>query len=82
MLSKEDIESLGWKEDSWSDKNIFIFTIKEFILFFENENKISITNKDKNRDTKCGYFHHYIFEGVITTKEELKTLMKQLNING
>lgn len=63
-LDREDIESLGWSEEGLS-----YFTNGNFVISLKQES-IYIYN-EKNI---------FLFQGNIKNKSELKTLLKQLNI--
>lgn len=75
MLSKEDLEELGWSLINNLGNQGHTFKIKKYLLFVI-KNNISISNSN-NKILK-----NYIYKGIITDKEELKILMKKLNING
>lgn len=70
-LDKEDIESLGWKEE---ERNCFSFyDYKEsYLLFFPEQEQIRVEIGDNEN---CNGF-----AGTIKNKSELKKLMKQMNI--
>jgi hypothetical protein len=76
-LSKENIEKLGWifeKEVPLRNTLRLIFKQNNYILDWgTTSNILSIYTKD-NLFTR--------FNGYIETVEELKTLLKQLRLNG
>lgn len=83
FLSKENIESLGWKEHQIypAGETIFITNDNNFdyeLLYNSKKNNIKITKhwevwlKGKNKGT--------LFTGIIKNANELKKLMKQIGI--
>jgi len=71
FLSKEDIESLGWKQ---GNNNHYYMEIDEesgwSMEYYEHENKYGICNTGE-----CWFW------GTIKNKQELKKLMQQIGIN-
>jgi hypothetical protein len=86
-LDQEDLESLGWKYIKINDyvysgdgsSMIFELTNNEYskwqLLLFENYNEVWIDFIHEATEKKLSYF-----KGKIKNKNELKKLMKQLNI--
>jgi len=71
-LTKEDIESLGFKPDydrAWGKR-----------ICFEND-YCALTYQEENNILQVVTREDYIYKGLIKNKSELQKLMKQLNIN-
>lgn len=79
MLSHEDIISLGWKQ-SWNEENEVYYDKDHFILGHFGVSHVIITDKNRNRETPCGYFHHQLFEGDIRDRVELEKILHQINV--
>lgn len=80
-LDRSDIESLGW-ELSWNEKEELSFDKDRFILTFtKGDTRVIITDKNKNQQNKCGYFHWPVFDGAIRNKSELKKIMQMTGIS-
>ena len=71
-LTKEDIESLGFKPDydkAWGER-----------MCFEND-YCALTYQEENNILQVVTRKDYIYKGLIKNKSELQKLMQQLNIN-
>jgi hypothetical protein len=87
-LDREDIESLGWKyDDMYRDggTTTYYFESKEklFDLHFSGTNKMRPSQKIvifENKSTKEKYSTNLLFTADIKSINELKTIMKLLNI--
>jgi len=83
-LVKEDFESLGWNLDiAVVDDKFKKYYKGNYILGYSNSlNTISIIVADLSKNEQ--YLKHFnepcVRNIIINTKEELKVLMKQLNI--
>jgi hypothetical protein len=80
-ISKEDIESLGWKydklENGWLEYKL-IKNNKFYTLFKTKSNNYIVTLTFEKAPNSNNIY--YIFKGKIKNKSELKKLMEQLGI--
>jgi len=80
-LDKEDIESLGWKHNSYStfpNGVIEVFKLKHYVFSYYRDEYSTVfeyTILDELRNRR-------LYLGEIQNKSELKVLMKQLGIDG
>ena len=68
-LDKEDIESLGFKEDIYN--GVKCFTKNNCQIFFFGDNVTSI-------DLFAGEFRNQYFRGLVKNKSELKKILNQI----
>jgi len=85
-MNKEDIESLGWIHDKTSDNSKFLkFSKGNYMLgynFTNNTLGIIVADLSKSEEYLKYMNEPQVRNLKIETKEELKTLMKQIGING
>ena len=74
-LDKEDIESLGFKEDAYN--GVKCFTKNNCQIFFFPHNIMPDCNI-VSIDLFAGEFRNQYFRGLVKNKSELKTIIKQI----
>lgn len=79
-LDLEDIESLGWKQDSIHENNYELICNRkefkeEFSLFYDKEENEYVISNNQEYELYDQYF-----KGKIRNKSELAKIMKMLNI--
>lgn len=83
-LDQEDIESLGFKEDSWTERTnwVWLSNDRRFILFYIPKiYKLTITDTNRGfKETSGKYYHHQMFEGIVKNKSVLKQVFKMIGV--
>jgi hypothetical protein len=82
-LDKEDIESLGGKENAWSgvDSQWKQYDFGHLLLSHGGMSHYKISVPSAGEHTNKGFMHRWVFKGIIKNKSELKKILTQIGYN-
>lgn len=81
FLDKQDIEALGWKNPTDYQNCIVYHNRDRLLIHYQKDNLVGITDIVGSVSSKYDWDTlHYLFNGKIKNKSELKKLMEQLTI--
>ena len=81
-MNKEDIESLGWNKDEERFMSIYdTYSKGNYKLVYDDQSyKLHIFVWDPSLEDNYGFGTHSVFSGKCSSKDELQTIMKLLEI--